>query len=95
MKLNPNLKIFFIKLISIFLFFILLISFTYNLILADKIEFLSKIASITQKKELEKLKSKIKKEIEISLQKDRIINEEDAKLIRDFIEKISKDLKAE
>jgi len=95
MKLNKNLKIFFIKLASLFIFFILLITFTYNLILADKLEFLSKLSNFTQKKELEKFKSKIRKELEISLKKERIIEKEDAKLIKAFIEKISKDLKSE
>ncbi len=95
MNLNKNLKIFFIKLASVFIFFILLITFTYNLILADKLEFLSKLSNLSQKKEREMLKSKIIKEIEISLDKERIINKEDARLIKAFIEKILKDLKSE
>jgi len=95
MNLNKNLKIFFIKLASVFIFFILLITFTYNLILADKLEFLSKLSNLSQKKEREMLKSKIIKEIEISLDKERIINKEDARIIKAFIEKILKDLKSE
>jgi len=95
MKLDKNLKIFFIKLTSIFIFSILLITFTYNLILADKLEFLSKLSNLNEKKEREILKSKIIKEIKISLEKERIINKEDAILIRAFIEKLSKDLKSE
>lgn len=95
MNLNKNLKIFFIKLASVFIFFILLITFTYNLILADKLEFLSKLSNLSQKKEREMLKSKIIKEIEVSLDKERIINKEDARIIKAFIEKILKDLKSE
>ena len=92
MKSESNLKIFFIKLISITLAAIVIINVFYNIFLADKLDILNKISNL-DKNTAEILKDKIRSELKSGLEKDRILSKEDAVLIRKFIEKISSELK--
>tara|TARA_Y100000992_G_C21267917_1_gene495002 strand:+ start:461 stop:739 length:279 start_codon:yes stop_codon:yes gene_type:complete len=92
MKSESNLKIFFIKLISITLAVIVIINVFYNIFLADKLDILNKISNL-DKNTAEILKDKIRSELKSGLEKDRILSKEDAVLIRKFIEKISSELK--
>ena len=87
MKSESNLKIFFIKLISITLAVIVIINVFYNIFLADKLDILNKISNL-DKNTAEILKDKIRSELKSGLEKDRILSKEDAVLIRKFIEKI-------
>ena len=76
-KNKSNLKIFFIKLISITLTIIVIINLTYNLIFADKLENLNNFLSINNKESIEQIKNKIRIEIRKGLAKDNILNQED------------------
>lgn len=92
MKPESNLKIFFIKLVAVTFAIILIINVFYNIFLADKLEILNKISNL-DKNTAEVLKDKIRSEIKSGIEKDKILSDEDAILIKKFIEKISSELK--
>ena len=92
MKPESNLKVFFIKLISITLAIIVIINVFYNTFLADKLDILNKLSNM-DKNTAEVIKNKIRSEIRSGLEKDKILSKEDALLIREFIKKISSELK--
>ena len=87
-KNKNNLKTFFIKLISIIFGIIIIINVSYNLLIAEKIENLSK------KENIEIIKNKIRSEIKSGLDKDKILNEEDKQLLLKFYLKIKNELNA-
>ena len=45
-----------------------------------------------QKKNIERIKDEIRKEIKVAINKDKFINQEDAELINIFLKKIQNDL---
>ena len=92
MKQESNLKIFFIKLVAITFAFIIVINVFYNIFLADKLEILNKISNL-DKSTAEILKDKIRSELRSGIEKDKILSDEDAVLIKKFIEKISSEIK--
>jgi len=87
-----NLKIFFVKLIAISLAIIIIMNVTYNLIFADKLDVLNKLLTLNEKENIEKVKDKIKLEMEKGLSKEKILKEEDAKLLKNFYTKVKKEL---
>ena len=91
-KLESNLKIFFIKLVAITFAIIVIINVFYNVFLADKLEFLNKLSTLDNNT-AEMVKDKIRSEIKSGLEKDRILSNEDAILIKKFIKKITSELK--
>mgnify|MGYP001206952829 CR=1 FL=1 len=92
MEPRSNLKVFFIKLVSITFAIIIIINVIYNIFLADKLEVINNLANL-DKNTADMVKNKIRNEIKSGLEKDRILSEDDAKLIKKFIEKISSELK--
>tara|TARA_B100001559_G_scaffold288489_1_gene266237 strand:- start:393 stop:671 length:279 start_codon:yes stop_codon:yes gene_type:complete len=92
MKPESNLKIFFIKLIAITFSIIVIINVFYNVFLSDKLDVLSKLSNL-DKETAELIKDKIRSEIRSGLEKERILSDEDALLIKKFINKISSELK--
>lgn len=90
-KNQKNLKIFFIKLISITFSIIIIINATYNLILADKIENLNKLLQLNKKENIDSIKNKIRSEIQSGLEKDNLLSEQDKILIYKFYRKIKKE----
>ena len=93
-KNKHNLKTFFIKLAAITLSIIIIINVTYNLILADKLDIINKISSLDSKETMEEIKNKIRKELRSGLEKEKILDDEDAELINKFYLKIKKELKS-
>tara|TARA_A100001011_G_C14200383_1_gene795389 strand:- start:360 stop:641 length:282 start_codon:yes stop_codon:yes gene_type:complete len=91
-KLESNLKIFFIKLVAITFAIIVIINVFYNVFLADKLEILNKLSSLDNNT-AEMVKDKIRSEMKSGLEKDRILSNEDAILIKKFIKKITSELK--
>tara|TARA_B100000674_G_scaffold457686_1_gene433301 strand:- start:11 stop:289 length:279 start_codon:yes stop_codon:yes gene_type:complete len=91
MKSESNLKIFFIKLIAITFSVIIVINVFYNVFLSDKLDFLNKLSSL-DKETAEMIKEKVRSEIKSGLEKDKILSDEDALLIKKFIRKISSEL---
>ena len=91
-KLESNLKIFFIKLVAITFAIIVIINVFYNVFLADKLEILNKLSALDNNT-AEMVKDKIRSEMKSGLEKDRILSSEDAILIKKFIKKITSELK--
>ena len=91
-KLESNLKIFFIKLVAITFAIIVIINVFYNVFLADKLEILNKLSTLDNNT-ADMVKDKIRSEMKSGLEKDRILSSEDAVLIKKFIKKITSELK--
>jgi hypothetical protein len=85
---QSDLKFFFIKLIAITFAIIVVINVTYNLIFAEKLENINKLLSLSDKENIELVKDKIRLEIKKGLVKDKILNEEDKKLLYDLYIKL-------
>ena len=88
---DNNLKLFFIKLIAITISIIVIINVTFNLIFSDKLENLNKILSLTDSNYREVIKTKIRKEMQVSLSKEKLLYDEDKKLIYKFYQKLKKE----
>ena len=86
-KNKSDLKIFFIKLISIVFGTIIVINVSYNLIIAEKLE------NFSSRKNINLVKDKIRKEIRGAINKEKILNEEDKVLLYNFYMKIKQELK--
>tara|TARA_B100001123_G_C15010967_1_gene907540 strand:+ start:547 stop:852 length:306 start_codon:yes stop_codon:yes gene_type:complete len=93
-KKNKNdLKVFFIKLISIIVAVIICFNVIFNLIFADKIDNINEILSLNEKENRDILKDKIRLEIKRSLKKEKILNDEDKILLQKLYLKLKKELK--
>ena len=92
MKPESNLKVFFIKLIAITFSIIIIINVFNNVFLSDKLEILNKLSSL-DKGTAEMIKNKIRSELKSGLEKEKILSDEDAILIKKFILKVSSELK--
>ena len=88
---NKNLKIFFIKLISITISIIIIINVVFNLLLADKFEKIDNLLSLDKSKFRNDLRDKIRNEIRNGLEKDNILNQEDKILLFKLYKKIKKE----
>jgi len=74
--------------------FVVAVFFLYQLTIGYTVHsFQKKIFSSFDKNTSEKIKDKIRQEIKNSLQKDRIISKNDAILLKNFIDKISLEIK--
>ena len=90
---NSSLKKFFIKLLAITLAIIIVINITYNLIFADKLEMVNMLLSLNKKENIEKMKDKVRLEINKGLNKDQMISDDDKKLLLRLYNKIQKEFK--
>ena len=90
---NSSLKKFFIKLLAITLAIIIVINITYNLIFADKLEMLTMLLSLNKEENIEKMKDKVRLEINKGLNKDQMISDDDKKLLLRLYNKIHKEFK--
>ena len=90
---NHNLKIFFIKLISISLAIVFVINILFNLIVADKFKSFGLLLSIDELETRRELGNKIRDDIEQVLKKVHIIKKEDKLLIYKLYQKIKSEFK--
>ena len=90
---NHNLKIFFIKLISISLAIVFVINILFNLIVADKFKSFGLLLSIDELETRRELGNKIRDDIEQMLKKEHIIKKEDKLLIYKLYQKIKSEFK--
>ena len=90
-KSGINLKIFFIKLISISVAIIIIINFLFNIILAERLEKIDKILSVSESTKRYELKEKIRDEINQGLDKKNMLHEEDKILLYRLYLKIKKE----
>ncbi len=84
-------KQFFIKLVSITVAIILVINVLYNLILAEQLDGLKKLLSVSDSQVRRELKQKIINEAERALEKENIINQEDKVILYKLYLKIKKE----
>ena len=90
-KSGVNLKIFFIKLISISVAIIIIINFLFNIILAERLEKIDRILSVSESTKRYELKEKIRDEINQGLSKKNMLHEEDKILLYKLYLKIKKE----
>ena len=93
MEKKSDLKKFFIKLASVTLAIIVVLNVVYNLFLAERLENIDKILSLTDRENKTFIKNKIRNEIERSLKKENIFNEKDKILLYKFYIKIKEEFK--
>ena len=90
-KSQKTLKIFFIKLISIFIVVVIAINLIFNLIFAERLEKIDKILLLNKSEFREEMKMKIRKELNKGLNKENSITEEDKILLYKFYLKLRKE----
>ena len=88
---KKNLKIFFVKLISISLAIIVIINLTFNLIFSERLEKIDKILLLDKKEFRSEIKNKIRKELNDGLSKDNLLTEEDKVLLYKLYLKLEKE----
>ena len=91
---SQNLKTFFIKLISIVLAIIITINILYNLILSERLEKIDRILLLNNDQYREKIKDKIRKELQDGLEKENMISVEDKKLLYKIYLKLKDEFKS-
>ena len=89
--MNDKIKFFLIKLISITFAIIIILSVFYNLFLAERLENIDKMLSLTNKENRTYVKDKIRHEINRSLEKETILNVDDKLLLYKFYKKIKEE----
>ncbi len=82
-------KIFIYKCLTGAVIFFILFQLTIGLAIREIEE---KISSVTSQENLLFTKNKIRKELQNAIKKDRYLNEEDATLIKDFLNKIKSEI---
>ena len=86
---NPkNLKIFFIKLVSIFIATIIAINVLFNLIISDKMKSFDILFSLTELENRRDYGNKLRDNLNELLKKDDIIKEEDKILLYKLYQKL-------
>jgi len=88
---KKNLKVFFVKLISITLAIIIIINLTFNLIFAERLEKIDKILLLNKKEFRSEIESKIRKELNDGLEKENLLSEEDKILLYKLYLKLKKE----
>ena len=93
---NPrteNLKVFFIKLISIAIVVIISINVLFNLIISNKIEYLDVLFSLTELENRRDYGNKFRDNLNELLKKDNIIKKEDKILLYNLYKKLKSEFK--
>ena len=88
-----DVKRFIIKLAMVTFSINVIINVTYNLIFAEKFENINKLLQLDNKENIEIMKDKMREEIRGGLDKDKIFNEEDKKLLYQFYLKVKNEFK--
>ena len=82
-------RLFFYKSIFVFISIFILYKVTVGQLIKD---YENKINQTISKENIDKFKSKLRNEIKVSIKKDRILNEEDARLMGQFLKKIKREI---
>ena len=90
---SENLKVFFIKLISISIAVIILINVLFNLIIADKIKYFDVLFSLTELENRKAYGEKVRGDLKEILKKDEIIKKEDKILLYNLYKKLKSEFK--
>lgn len=84
-------KQFFIKLISVTIAVIFIINVIYNLVIADRLDGLTKIISLSDNEVRRDIREKIRNEAKDSLKKENILDKEDKVILYKLYKKIKKE----
>ena len=90
---SKNLKVFFIKLISITIAVIISINVLFNLLISDKIKDLEPLFSLTELENRKYYRDKIREDLNELLKKDEIIKKEDKILLYNLYKKLESEFK--
>ncbi|MAV76978.1 MAG: hypothetical protein CMG02_01310 [Candidatus Marinimicrobia bacterium] len=90
---KSNLKVFFIKLLSISFAIILVINVLFNLIISDKLENLNTLLSLDELENRRALGNEIREDLKSLLEKDKLFKEEDRILIYKLYKKVKLEFK--
>ena len=88
---QKNLKIFFIKLISISIVIFIMINLIFNLFFAERMENIDKILLLNKNEFRNEIKEKIREELNSGLNKENLIYEEDKILLYKLYQKLKKE----
>ena len=88
---QKNLKIFFIKLISISIVILIMINLIFNLFIAERLEKIDNILLLNRSDARQNMKNKIRNELNDALKKDNLIYEEDKILLYKLYQKLIKE----
>ena len=88
---QKNLKIFFIKLISISIVIFIMINLIFNLFIAERLEKIDKILLLNKNQYRNEIKEKIREELNSGLNKENLIYEEDKILLYKLYQKLKKE----
>ena len=88
---KDNLRFFLIKSIFVGIIVVVVVNVIFNLIFAERLEKIDKVFSLLETQKRMELKDKIRNEIEDSLEKDQIIDDEDKIILYKFYKKIKKE----
>ena len=88
---KSNLKIFFIKLISIAVAIVIMINLIFNLIFAERLDKIDKLLFLNKSETREVVKNKIRKELNEGLTKENLISDEDKMLLYKLYLKLKKE----
>ena len=88
---RKDLKVFFIKLISISIAIIVVVNLMFNLIFAERLEKIDKILLLNKSNFRNEFKDKLREEISGSLEKENLIYEEDKILLYKLYQKLQKE----
>ena len=88
---QKNLKIFFIKLISISIVIFIMINLIFNLFFAERMENIDKILLLNKNQYRIEIKEKIREELNSGLNKENLIYEEDKILLYKLYQKLKKE----
>jgi hypothetical protein len=91
---KEEIKKFVIKLIAITVSIIIIINVSFNTIFADKLNAINMIFSLNEKENIDLIKNKIRHEISEGIKKDKILNNEDKKLLINLYNKIKKEIES-
>ena len=91
---KKNLKLFFIKLISISIAIIIIVNLSFNLIFAERLEKIDKILLLDKKQFRLEIEEKIRKELNDGLSKENLISEEDKILLYKLYLKLEKEFES-
>ena len=88
---QKNLKIFFIKLISVSIAILIMINLIFNLFIAERLEKIDKILLLNKNEYRNEIKEKIREELNSGLNKENLIYEEDKILLYKLYQKLKKE----
>ena len=88
---KTNLKIFFVKLISISIAVVIIINLVFNLIFAERLEKIDKILFLNKSESRDEIKNKFRKELNDGLKNENLLSEEDKILFYKIYLKLKKE----